>query len=440
MAPPQRFGNKFCSLAVLSLAAQRTASSLLTQSNGIVPDYVLQHAPLVWLHSEDPFRPSDLLEHVRHTTPALDQRAISGLPALDLDNLSILEDYGGRKVALTADDDPTTLPTWLFGAAPDSTGRIHGATPCVVILVEKTPVEVDAFFFYFYSYNQGGNISQVLQPIKSLLETEDGAKDGLHFGDHVGDWEHNMVRFVDGKPTGVYYSQHASGAAYDWQDAELSIKNERPIVFSAIGSHANYVSEGHHVHDVVLVDICDAGLLWDPVLAAYFYHLDPTSNVLTRMFPPGPPPDKSNLTDFLYFHGMWGDAKYPDDNPRQLTVPYFGLKRFESGPTGPYDKQLVRRGLFPDHPSPVSWVEWGVGVFMWWYPCCLRGWRKWVSGAVFIGLLALAVLGVVYGVKRLRKTRQYTKIDTEIPMEDMDAREYDTQRAVDTDEGEALTR
>ena len=39
--------------------------------------------------------------------------------------------------------------------------------------------------------------------------------------------EHNMVRFQNGKPTGIYYSQHSDGAAYAWDDAALSMKDER---------------------------------------------------------------------------------------------------------------------------------------------------------------------------------------------------------------------
>lgn len=36
-----------------------------------------------------------------------------------------------------------------------------------------------------------------------------------------------MIRFRDGKPTGIYYSQHTSGAAYRWNHKSLSMKDER---------------------------------------------------------------------------------------------------------------------------------------------------------------------------------------------------------------------
>lgn len=128
-----------------------------------------------------------MLQHIRHTTPATNQSSIPNLPKLDLDNLALLNDVdaGGGKIALTSNDDITGLPEWLYGSLPDESGRIANATPCVVILVEKSARDVDAFFFYFYSYDRGANITQVLEPLNRLIED---TENGMHFGDHVGDW------------------------------------------------------------------------------------------------------------------------------------------------------------------------------------------------------------------------------------------------------------
>ncbi|KHN96685.1 vacuolar protein sorting-associated protein 62 [Metarhizium album ARSEF 1941] len=377
-------------------------------------------APLIWLHSEDPFRPADLLQHIRHTTPTVNQVPVSGLPHLHLNNLALLNNVSSGQVALTSNDDVTALPDWLFGEPPDASGRIVNATPCVVILVEQSPRDVDAFFFYFYSYDRGANITQVLEPLNRLIED---TEHGMHFGDHVGDWEHNMIRFRDGKPNGIYYSQHSGGAAYDWDHEQLSMKDGRPLVFSAYGSHANYASSGDHVHDTVLVDYCNAGQLWDPTLSAYFYHLEPTNFTLTRLFPAPPSlPAPADLTSFFYYTGIWGDAQYPDDHPQQKTVPYFGLKRFVSGPQGPIAKQLVRKGLFPDQRARKPWLQWVVGVFMSWYPCCIRGWRKWVSMTVVVGSAIFLAFGVKHTVKSYRK-KGYKRIETDIPLEDLVHRE-----------------
>lgn len=124
------------------------------------------------------------------------------------------------------------------------------------------------------------------------------------------------------------------------------------------------------------------------------------------------PPNSTNLTSFLYFEGMWGDAELPADDPLQKTVPLFGLKRLIKGPTGPLAKQLVRTGLHPDYEGSKTWVRLFVGIFMSVYPCCLRGWRKWVSCTVLVASIVSMILGVRHGVKRYR-TRGYTKLRTD---------------------------
>jgi len=66
---------------------------------------------------------------------------------------------------------------------------------------------------------------------------------GLRFGNHVGDWEHNMVRFINGVPDTVYYSAHSGGAAYKYSAVEKD--GDRPISYIAIGTHANYAVSFH---------------------------------------------------------------------------------------------------------------------------------------------------------------------------------------------------
>lgn len=173
-----------------------------------------------------------------------------------------------------------------------------------------------------------------------------------------------------------------------------------------------------HVHDKALYDWCDAGILWDPVLSAYFYHMDPTTFRLTRLSPPGSTSrPATNYTSFFYFTGIWGDAEYPENHPNQRKVPYFGLKRYVSGPQGPIWKGLVRKGLFPDDPEPKKLIQYVVGAFMTFYPCCLKGWRVWIFLAVLIGVIVFMVLGIKQGVTRYRTRRMgYKRIDTEIPL------------------------
>lgn len=128
-------------------------------------------------------------------------------------------------------------------------------------------------------------------------------------------------------------------------------------------------------------------------------------------------------TSFFNFTGRWGDLQYSDDDPRQKTIKYFNLKRFESGPTGPYAKHLVRKGLYPDERHTISWLEWGVLVFMALYPCCLQGWRVWVSLLIFIAVIISIAFAMKYAIKYAiikYKRRGYKMVETEIPLADFE--------------------
>jgi hypothetical protein len=74
--------------------------------------------------------------------------------------------------------------------------------PAVLVVVEKDDGVVDAFFFFFYSYNLGNTVFNV------------------RFGNHVGDWEHTLIRFQHGEPKAVFFSEHNFGEAYHWDAVE----------------------------------------------------------------------------------------------------------------------------------------------------------------------------------------------------------------------------
>ena len=176
------------------------------QQHTMVPSYVLKYgwfclshryltcrltrlspatAPLVWLHSEDPFRPSDLLEHVRHTTPEVNFEPVPDLPELNLENLAVLNDADGHVALTTHGDDVFAAAPWLLGQEPDASGNIENVTACVVVLVEKSPDVLDAFYWYFYSFDRGPNITQVTEPLNGIFGDDPPE---YSFGDHVGDW------------------------------------------------------------------------------------------------------------------------------------------------------------------------------------------------------------------------------------------------------------
>lgn len=60
----------------------------------------------------------------------------------------------------------------------------------MVIVNDHGAGVVDAFYMYFYAFNLGNTVS------------------GQTLGNHVGDWEHTMIRFRNGTPTAMWFSQH----------------------------------------------------------------------------------------------------------------------------------------------------------------------------------------------------------------------------------------
>lgn len=164
-----------------------------------VPSYVLTYAPIVYLYSADPYRPSDIGNQLIHTQPQLNYTLITNAPnPLTLDNLNALNSLGGNFTYLTSRDNVTANPSWLRGVIPDSSGKTEGAVSSAIIVNDHGNGLVDAFYFYFYAFNQGGWYF------------------GLQIGDHVGDWEHNMIRFKHGVPQAIWYSQHENGEAFEY--------------------------------------------------------------------------------------------------------------------------------------------------------------------------------------------------------------------------------
>ena len=124
---------------------------------------ILCPAPLLYLYSKDPYRPSDIGTQLVHTSPwhNLTPLPAASLPSpLTLDNLDQLNALGngGSDIFLTSNDDVSKNPVWLCGVNPDSEGRVHNAKTCVIIVAEKDDGIVDVFYVYFYAFNWGGKV------------------------------------------------------------------------------------------------------------------------------------------------------------------------------------------------------------------------------------------------------------------------------------------
>lgn len=155
-----------------------------------------------------------------------------------------------------------------------------------------------------------------------------------------------MIRFKNGTPQTMWYSQHEYGQAFTYEATEK--RDKRPFGYSGNGTHAVYATPGSHDHTVpgitlpagLLVDHSDRGRLWDPTLNAYAYSYNDT----TKSFSPY---DDRFPVSFLNFNGHWGDDALPG-GPE-----FLGIPKYAGGPTGPKDKWLVREEICPKIPCVV---------------------------------------------------------------------------------------
>ncbi|KAK8084821.1 hypothetical protein PG997_006092 [Apiospora hydei] len=343
-----------------------------------IPDYVLKFAPLVHLYSGENFWPSDIAEHVRHMSPYVNDTHANMSRTVTLNSMHGLDAEPGF-VYLKSNDDVESRPEWLHSHAnipspfpedegddgddtipasdhdesnvgpgesttwyelnsrypqwkPDESG--HSKAPATLVLVDKGSGIVDAFWFFFYAYNLGQTVL------------------GMRFGNHVGDWEHCMIRFEHGMPRGVFFSEHEGGQAYAWHAVEKrqneTSQVQRPVIYSAVGSHAMYATPGDHPYVLpfnLLKDQTDRGPLWDPArnIRSYWYDYTKEGEEDDTL---GLEPTKENPdepTNWFHYEGPWGDKLYGLDDTRQYRL--FGQYHYVTGPTGPKHKNLGREKM-----------------------------------------------------------------------------------------------
>ena len=214
-----------------------------------IPDYVFEYAPLVHLFSGEKFWPCDMAEHLEHVTPYLNYTPIKAVTQnSNLTNLDKLNEFNdGRYIYLTSDDNVEERPDWLegeknipeddsedlyiqytpnqhsshprqqhpiYGMKPDELRGGRSDAPAVLVVVDKGHGIVDAFWFFFYSYNLGNIVFNI------------------RFGNHVGDWEHSLVRFEHGVPTTVFVSEHFFGQAYTYDAVEKLGKRVSALILA----------------------------------------------------------------------------------------------------------------------------------------------------------------------------------------------------------------
>lgn len=277
-----------------------------------------QFAPLVYLHQDDPFLPSEVPFHTPPTSPFYGN------------NSDIADSAGFLETLLSC--AVCTDQTFLFGKNPET----HSVPVYASIIVKDSPATTtdgieptdtvtDIVYWMFYPYNRGKYVNPV------FWDTD-------YYGNHVGDWEHSTVRFVNGRPYRVYLSQHGDGAVYPFADKNLMLTGSNAgefgaQVYSAKGSHALYASVGSFTYKTIagFIDLTDhtgQGKAWNT-----------KSNVEVMFYQPQGQYNGSH--SWMNYSGRWGNSE------QSCIGSPVNVCKLEDGPTGPAYKPALQKNHFP---------------------------------------------------------------------------------------------
>lgn len=216
--------------------------------------------------------------------------------------------------------DSCTDPAFLDGKNP-----AEASVPVYTFIVPKPvvgPNVTDVVYFFWSPYNNGKRIC-----IGAYIDGLGCIGGYSTFGNHVGDWEHMTIRFVNGLPNKVYMSQHGWGEEFVWGHSEVQMMGNHPVVYSALGSHATYPAAARYSYRDLpngdaLVDYTAATIAWD------------TWNSLV-IIPWQPAGTFTGDLEWLNFSGAWGNPKAGCG----LVEDVSGECVLNGGPGGPMFKQ-----------------------------------------------------------------------------------------------------
>ena len=271
-------------LALAGLALVPVAGG--TQARPPSPATLLaRHAPIIVLHPAERFRPvpvdgyltdSDL----QRKTPMGWEKVAGPLPA------------GGAELRLNqrlcrAVEGIVASPCYAQAEAA------HAAVPVIYGAVLRAKNRIDLQYWLWYPYNDysptvpAGDVWQV----------------------HEGDWESvSVVLDEHAKPLFVGLSEHCAGARREW--VKFARQGTRPIVYAALGSHANYFGVGTYRH---------SPSCWPPELRDIVRSLKLVDHAgAGERLRPRLVPVTSTRPSWMRFAGLWGEDGYvhfPNNDP-----------------------------------------------------------------------------------------------------------------------------
>jgi hypothetical protein len=230
-------------------------------------------APRIWLHPDEQFYPANADYHLAHVH--------------DEDGYLVTDESLGC--------DACTDPPFLHGQRPD-----RQSVSSYAEIVHRTqggrPTDVtDIIYWSLYDYNQGKDVCIGWDSPVGCIGGDQS------FGNHVGDWTHVVIRFVDNRPSQIYYSQHSWGAQYFFGDKHIRLADWRPDVYAALGDHEEYPDAGRHAYHALpnggeLADETARGVLWDTASSLVTFNWQQSGTYT------GP-------LSWLNFSGRWGNPQ-----------------------------------------------------------------------------------------------------------------------------------
>lgn len=207
--------------AVLRAGAVAAALVLLpaAAAEPCAPDaraLLARHVPVLVLHPAERFRPVPVEGFLADAD--LQRRTAAGW-----ENVEEPLPAGGADLRLdhrlcTARDGPAATACYA-----DAEAR-HAAGPVAYGSVRRSGGRIDLQYWLWYPYNPYSAAPGLWQA-------------------HEGDWEAvSVIVDLDGRPLQVGYSQHSAGQRREW--AQAPKRGPRPLVYVALGSHANYPDAG----------------------------------------------------------------------------------------------------------------------------------------------------------------------------------------------------
>jgi hypothetical protein len=277
-------------LACLAFAAWAAAAGATPP-----PQLLAAYQPVTHFHPAESFLPTSVQSFVADA---------------DLEQL-----VGGTWTLVDADPEPGALPTsgtWRLNqdsCSPTATlGGLacYGAAwdegsggPAVYGRVAHDGDRIVLQYWYFY-YDD--------------VYSYPFAPPGLLWQAHEGDWEVvNVVLSEDEEPLSVGYSQHCLGQRRAWSDTPR-FDDTHPVVYVALGSHANYFSPGLHQFNLACVPPPVLGLLQQ-------FQLPPPADVVSAAGTSAGPPSADGRVTVVHqiaddnpawvsFPGTWGELQY----------------------------------------------------------------------------------------------------------------------------------